>query len=153
MPRVAFRIPARWLSQCVLYVCMLAVFPASAAYAQSLSKADARAIQATVQRQLDAFQKDDAAAAFAQASSTIQMQFGSADKFLEVVKARYQPVYRHRIAFFTEAQRVKGAVIQSVRLTDSDDRVWIALYRMARENDGKWHILGCELLETTSVST
>ncbi len=121
--------------------------------AEGVSKAESRAIQATVQSQFDAFARDDAVAAFALASTATRAQFGTPEKFMTVVKARYQPVYRHRVAFFTDAEKVAGGVVQSVRLTDADDRVWVALYRLAREADGKWRILGCELLETTSVST
>ncbi|GAC1407072.1 MAG: hypothetical protein NVSMB6_04210 [Burkholderiaceae bacterium] len=153
MTPYSFRGPAMWFGRRLLYLCMMVVCPHGTASAPSVSQAEAQAIRAAVQRQLDAFEKDDAVAAFAEASSTIRMQFGSAARFLAVVKARYQPVYRHRVALFMEAQRVDGVVTQSVRLTDANDRVWIALYRMEREQDGKWHILGCELFETTNVST
>lgn len=126
---------------------------AGAAPIETVSKAEVRAIQATVQSQFDAFARDDAVAAFALASSATRAQFGTAEKFMTVVRERYQAVYRHRVAFFTDAERVAGGVVQSVRLTDAADRVWVALYRLAREADGKWRILGCQLLETTSVST
>lgn len=132
---------------------LLSALNAGAAQAEGVNRADTRAIQATVQSQFDAFARDDAAAAFALASTATRAQFGTAEKFLTVVKSRYQAVYRHRVAFFTDAEKVPGGVVQSVRLTDADDRVWVALYRLAREADGKWRILGCELLETTSVST
>lgn len=120
---------------------------------EPLTKGDIQAIKATVQRQFDAFARDDAAAAFALASTGIRTQFGTADKFMSVVKEQFRPVYRHRIAVFTDTERVGGAVLQTVRLTDSDDRVWVAVYRLVREADGRWHILGCQLLETKSVST
>lgn len=135
------------------FLCVLAALNVGAARAEGISKADTRAIQATVQSQFDAFARDDAVAAFALASSATRVQFGTPEKFMAIVKERYQAVYRHRVAFFTDAEKVAGGVVQSVRLTDADDRVWVALYRLAREADGKWRILGCELLETTSVST
>ena len=119
---------------------------------KKVDKAESLMVQAIVQRQLDAFARDDAAAAFALASSAIRMQFRTAENFLNVVKARYQPVYRHRVAFFTGTQRIDGLIVQSVRLTDADDRVWVALYRLKQEGDGQWRILGCELVETKSVS-
>ncbi|MBC7414563.1 MAG: DUF4864 domain-containing protein [Herminiimonas sp.] len=119
----------------------------------SIDAAESKAIQATVQRQLDAFDRDDADAAFAQASSAARTRFGTPELFMAMVKERYQPVYRRRRAIFTDLQRVDGLIIQSVRVTDADDRVWVALYRMEREPDGQWRILGCQLLETRSVST
>lgn len=132
---------------------LMTALDVGAAPIDGVSRADTRAIQATVQSQFDAFARDDAVAAFALASTATRAQFGTPEKFMTVVKARYQAVYRHRVAFFTDAERVAGGVVQSVRLTDADDRVWVALYRMAQDVDGKWRILGCELLETTSVST
>ena len=158
----AFPDPARRIVQACLMRARLAALAcmallwasgALAAQGEGVSKADARAIQVTVQSQFDAFARDDAVAAFALASSATRAQFGTPDKFMAVVRERYQAVYRHRVAFFTDAERVAGGVVQSVRLTDAADRVWVALYRLAREADGKWRILGCELLETTSVST
>lgn len=121
--------------------------------ASSVSSNDVQAVKSTLQRQFDAFARDDAAAAFALASTGIRTQFGDADKFMTVVRKQYQAVYRHRIALFAETERVDGAVMQTVRLTDANDRVWLALYRLEREADGQWHIVGCQLLETKSVST
>lgn len=147
MAHASIRITHAWL------LGLLLQFGMSCAQAEAISKRDAQAVQATVQRQFDAFEKDDAAAAFALASGAIRSQFGDAEKFMAVVRQRYLPVYRHRSAFFTGAQRNGDIVIQSVRLTDADDRVWVALYHVQRESDGQWRILGCELRETTSVST
>lgn len=132
---------------------LLTTLNAGAAQGNGVSKADSYAIRTTVQSQFDAFARDDADAAFALASAPTRTQFGTPEKFMTAVKTRYQAVYRHRVAFFTDAEKIAGGVVQSVRLTDADDHVWVALYRMAREADGKWRILGCELLETTSVST
>ena len=122
-------------------------------YAAAAGTAESRAIQATVQRQLDAFDRDDAAAAFAQASSVARDRFGTPERFMEMVKAQYQAVYRRRRVIFTDIEHIDGLTIQSVRVTDADDRVWVALYQMQQEADGQWRILGCQLLETRSVST
>ncbi|MBC7573246.1 MAG: DUF4864 domain-containing protein [Herminiimonas sp.] len=124
-----------------------------AARAEVISRTESRAIQAAVQRQFDAFERDDAAAAFAIASTATRAQFGSAEKFMLIVKEQYRAVYRHRIAFFAVAERIEGAVLQTVRLTDADDRVWEAVYQLQREADGQWHIVGCQLVETKNVST
>ena len=127
--------------------------PIGAVAHAAVGTAESKAIQATVQRQFDAFDRDDAAAAFAQASSTARERFGTPERFMEMVKAQYQAVYRRRSVIFTDIERVDGLTIQSVRVTDADDRVWVALYQMQQEQDGQWRILGCQLLETKSVST
>lgn len=123
------------------------------ANAAALVKADASAIQSTIQRQFEAFARDDAAAAFALASAATRSYFGDAQRFMAVVKDQYQAVYRHRNAIFQPAEQVNGVTIQSVRLTDADDRVWVAVYQLEREADGQWRIVGCQLVETKSVST
>lgn len=135
------------------WACLCAGLLHGKVHAQAVSASEAKAIRATVQRQLDAFERDDASAAFALASSAARQRFGSAEKFMATVKEQYRAVYRHRVAFFTAAQRIDGDIVQSVRLTDADDRVWVALYRLEREADGQWRIVGCQLLETKSVST
>lgn len=124
-----------------------------ALHAEELGSAESTAIQTAVQRQFDAFDRDDAAAAFAQASSAARDQFGTPERFMAMVKERYQPVYRRRSVIFTGVDRIDGLTIQSARVTDSEDRVWVALYHMQRDADGQWRILGCQLLETKSIST
>ena len=141
------------LSQSLMGVAMLMAMLSGAAQAQALTKAETRAVEAAVQRQFDAFARDDAVAAFAAASSATRLQFGSAERFLAIVKGQYQAVYRHRVALFAPARRIDGAVVQTVRLTDAEDRVWEAVYQLVREADEQWHIVGCQLIETKSVST
>jgi hypothetical protein len=114
---------------------------------------DAEAIHAVVQSQLDAFAEDDAAKAFDLSSASTRKLLGSPDRFLRMIKAEYPAIYRHRRAIFLAPQMLDGAALQVVRLTDGDNNVWVAIYRMAFEQqEGKWKIDGCSLLETTSVS-
>lgn len=122
------------------------------AQANAMNDADAKAIQSVVQSQLDAFAQDDAAHAFALATSSTRQQLGSADNFLTLVREMYRPVYRNRLAIFATPEIVNGQVIQAVRLTDPDSRVWIAIYWMERESDGDWKIDNCQLLATESIS-
>ena len=59
-----------------------------AASAEELTAAHSRAI---VERQFDAFARDDAAAAYALADPAIQTMFGDADHFLAMVRDNYPP--------------------------------------------------------------
>ncbi len=113
---------------------------------------DAEAIHAAVQSQLDAFAEDDAAKAFALSTASTRTLLGSADSFLRMIKYEYPPIYRHRRAIFLPPQMLDGAALQVVRLTDPDNNVWVAIYRMKVEPDGNWRIDGCSLVETTTVS-
>jgi hypothetical protein len=135
----------------LVWVPMLAFGPLSAS-ASEVSAADAKAIREVVQSQFDAFEDDDAPAAFALTSQASRSRLGSPDEFLRLIKEQYGPIYRHRTALFSGPQVIGADTLLIVRLTSPDSHVWIAIYRMEREPDGKWKIDGCHLLQTTSVS-
>ena len=116
-----------------------------AAPAQDVSPADAQAVRAVIEAQLDAFRHDDAARAFSLATPGIRMTFGSAENFLAMVRASYAVVYRPKDVIFEPSRIIEGQVVQPVRLTDSDGRSWIALYPMQRQPDGSWRTNGCQL--------
>ena len=86
------------------------------------------------------------------ATSEKRMQIGSADNFLQLIKEQYNPIYRHQRVIFSRPEVIDGDAIQIVRVTDSDSRVWLAIFWMQQEEDSSWKIDGCQLLETTSVS-
>jgi hypothetical protein len=109
--------------------------------------ADAAAIQSVIERQLAAFQHDDAAAAFAFASPEIQRRFGTPAAFLEMVRSAYQPVYRPREREFSTLVAGEEGLVQKVLLVGPEGRVVLALYSMEREADGSWRISGCTLVE------
>lgn len=119
---------------------------------EEISAADAQAIHVAVQAQLDAFAEDDAVGAFQLATTDTQTRIGTPDRFLNLVKKHYNPIYRHQLALFSDPEVIGGETIQVVRLTDRDSRVWLAVYRMQWETDGAWKIDGCQLLETTSTA-
>lgn len=124
----------------------------SAAAAEAINSADAQEIRAVVQSQLDAFAADDAEKAFALSTSSTREQLGNPESFLRLIKEQYTPIYRHRFAIFSMPEIIDGNTLQIVRLTDSDNLVWLAIYRVQQEVDGSWKIDGCKLLETTSIS-
>jgi hypothetical protein len=113
---------------------------------------DVEAIQSVVQLQLNALAEDDAAQAFALAAPATRSRIGSADNFLRMIKQDYDPIYRNRRAIFSPPEEIDGSTIQLVRLTDQENRVWVAIYKMVRDDDGSWKIDGCQLLETKSIS-
>ena len=117
-----------------------------------LTDADAVAIRAVVQLQLDALAEDEAAIAFDQATTERKLQIGTPDNFLRIIKEQYNPVYRHRTAIFSTPRLVHGMAIQVVRLTDGVGNVWVAVFKMERDDGKSWKIDGCQLFETTSVS-
>jgi len=111
----------------------------------TLAPADARAVREIIEAQLEAFRKDDAASAFALATPGIRETFGSAERFLEMVRSSYAVVYRPATVSFDAPVLLEGQVVQPVRLTDAQGRAWIALYPMQRQPDGSWRTNGCQL--------
>jgi hypothetical protein len=122
------------------------------AVAAPISGTDAQAIHDVVQSQLDALSEDDAGRAFSLATTHMRSLIGTPDRFLQMVKDQYPAVYRNRLALFSQPERIDGHTMIIVRLTDSENSVWIAIYELMRETDGAWKIEGCNLVETTSVS-
>jgi hypothetical protein len=109
------------------------------------SDADAVAVRTVIEQQLDAFRRDDAAAAFSYATPAIRDMFGSADNFLVMVRASYQAVYRPRSFEFRDFYVVQGDARQVVALVGPDGQPINAVYHVQRQPDGNWRINGCVL--------
>lgn len=131
---------------------LLAPWMAGVAAAEEMNASDAFAIRTTVQSQLDAFAEDDAVKAFALATDSTRNLLGNAERFLQLIKDQYPPVYRNRLALFSNPEMIDGHALVMVRLTDPKNTVWIAIYEMQQDVEGSWKIDGCNLFETTSVS-
>ena len=132
---------------------LLVSAPLAWAQAPAVTPADARAVRAVIQAQLDAFRRDDAARAFSYAAPGIQATFRSAENFMEMVRTQYPAVYRPASVEFESLMQSEGDVVQAVRFTDAGGQVWQALYPMQREADGKWRIGGCYLQRAAGKQT
>ena len=117
------------------------------------SAADRGAIVAVISRQIDAFRRDDGAAAFAFASPSIQGMFGTPENFMDMVRRSYRPVYRPRDVRFEELLARDGQLVQRVLLIGPESEVVVALYEMQRQPDGEWRINGCFLLQAEQRAT
>lgn len=111
----------------------------------SISSPDRAAIRSVIERQIAAFAKDDATAAFAFASAAIQRQFGSPDVFMRMVQNGYAAVYRPRSVQFGETRLVNGIVVQQVDVIGPDGIGAHAFYLMEHAGDGQWRINGVTL--------
>jgi len=118
---------------------------AAPAQEAGLSDADRGAIRDIIGRQVEAFRRDDGAAAFGLASPSIQRMFGSAEIFMDMVRQGYQPVYRPRMFDFAEIVDLHGQPAQKVHVIGPDGRPVTAWYPMTRLPDGSWRINGCFL--------
>ena len=125
---------------------LLALLPAPAV-ASNVSSVDMLEIRAVIHRQIDAFRRDDAKGAFALVSPGVQQEYGTPERFLDVMRSSYRPVYRPQSVAFLELVVMGGDVVQQVQLTDRAGAVWVAYYAMQRQKDGTWRTNGCHLVQ------
>lgn len=116
--------------------------PASAAVAP----ADRAAIEGVISAQIEAFRRDDAAAAYGFAAPNIHALFPTPEIFMRMVRSGYAPVYRPQAVRFSETVVENGAVVQRVLLRGPDGRAHLALYTMERQADGAWKIASVVLV-------
>src|SRR5271156_6257252 len=114
----------------------------------SAEESNAARSQAIVERQFDAFARDDAEAAYALADPAIKQMFVDPDHFLAMVRDRYAPVYRHRSVEFGDFAELGDEASLAATLVDNDNVVWTALYSLRRDANGDWLISGCVLVQS-----
>ena len=108
---------------------------------------DVAAAQGIIRSQVEAFSRDDAAAAYSHAAPAIQEIFPQADIFMSMVRNSYAPVYRHKSFDFGEARVADGTIVQRVHIVDAEGIAWEALYTLELQADGSVKITGCVLLK------
>jgi hypothetical protein len=104
-------------------------------------EANDSAIHEIIARQLEAFRKDDATAAFAIAAPNIQTMFGDPATFMSMVERGYPQIYRSTGHKFINIDTTTGKLMQRV-LIESEKGSVIVRYEMI-EIDGAWRINGC----------
>ena len=113
----------------------------------NVSASDVAEIRQVIERQIDAFRRDDAQGAFALASPGVQESFGTPERFLEAVRVAYRAVYRPARYAFDELVVIGPDAVQRVALTDGAGVTWLAYYAMQRQRDGSWRASGCRLVQ------
>lgn len=132
----------------ILAVAMFAgLATVSAPASAEVSAADRSAMQALVEGQIDAFRRDDGAAAYAYASPPIQMLYPTVDGFMAMVKQGFQPVYRPQQYTFGPMIEGPSGPILRVFVTGPDGNPYVAEYAFQRQPDGSWKINGCQLIK------
>lgn len=126
------------------------VFLPFSAVAQGLSDDDRVTIRTMITDQIAAFRSDDAALAYGFAAPGIKRLFPTPERFIEMVRRQYRPVYRPRSVTFGEMIETPDGVLQKVFLTGPDGKGWVAGYLVERQDDGSWRISGCTLISDDS---
>ena len=133
------------LSFALMVALVAAASSALAEQKSAVSAAESAAIREVISDQIAAFRRDDGPAAFGYASPGIREMFGDAERFMDMVKSGYQPVYRPRHVEFGTIDEEDGSLAQHVWVTGPDGQDVEAVYYMEREPDGTWRINGCDL--------
>jgi hypothetical protein len=130
----------------------LLLLPAVGAGAEGrVTGSDLVEILAVINRQIDAFRRDDAHGAFALVSPGMQDSFGTPERFLDVVRLSYRAVYRPANVAFLDLIVMSGEVVQQVQITDRAGGVWVAYFSMQRQRDGSWRTNGCHLVQPARI--
>jgi hypothetical protein len=132
-----------------MLLCITTIGPALAQVSNpKFPAASPHEIQLVIKNQLAAFAADDAQRAFAIAAPNIQQMFGSAERFMQMVRHSYPVVYRPTSVTFLISEQDGDAVSQPVAMTDTEGRSWTAVYRLEQGKDKLWRIAGCVLFMT-----
>jgi len=143
----------RALCAALACVALVAFAPGASAATFDPGARDWKTIRKVIGDQRTALRKDDGARAFGFASRGLRAQFESAENFMRMVHAGYQPLIDARHVEFLDGAVIDGRVVQPLRLVLADDTVLVALYTMLKEDDGRWRIAGCMIAPSTVRST
>ena len=104
-----------------------------------------------IERQIDAFLKDDAETAYSFAAPGIKARYPDKDAFFAMVKKSYQPVYHPgNYAFGRNKTIDDGAtILHEVIISGQDGKDWRAIYKMVRQPDGTYRIGGVIVMPET----
>jgi hypothetical protein len=106
--------------------------------------------RATIGSQLEAFQRDDWAGAYAHASPKIQRIFPSPQAFGRMVTQGYKMIWRPSSVEYQGSTETRQGWVQTVRFVDQKGRAYLADYLMV-EVDGVWRINGVSLRKPDDI--
>ncbi|WP_241524065.1 DUF4864 domain-containing protein [Oceaniglobus indicus] len=109
------------------------------------------AIEAAIERQIDAFSADDFEVAFEFASPMIRHIFGTPERFGAMVRSGYPMVHRAAKVEFLELRRIDGDLWQKILVRDGGGAYHTLDYQMQPDTDGTWRINGVQLLKAEQV--
>lgn len=115
----------------------------------------AREAQTIITSQIEAFLSDDTARAYSFAAPIIKQLYPDPERFMQMVRQGYSPVYRPgNVAFGRSQASGDGArVLQEVLLTGPGGEDWTALYTLERQADGSYKIAAVRIVKAAPPST
>ncbi|MEM8811999.1 MAG: DUF4864 domain-containing protein [Pseudomonadota bacterium] len=125
----------------------------ASAQESELSAGDREQIQSVIDRQIDAFRRDDGPAAYEFAAPSIKRIFPSVTRFMSMVQQGYAPVYRPQTYTFDDLRMTDRGPVQAVRIVGPNNGSWVALYTFQQQPDGTWKISGVYLQRAPGTTT
>jgi hypothetical protein len=127
-------------------ICSLVVLTGLLLGAAPSSAQESKELQSIIDRQIQAFRLDDGQTAFDFASTGLRSFFQSPERFMEMVRRSYDPVYRpERYSFGKSSLVTPGKPVQIVNIIDRQGRSWTAIYVFEQDSQGQWRIAGVSL--------
>ncbi len=141
-----------WICSLFLAAVSMAAVAGGSAQSADLATDEVHEVRATVEGQLKALAKGDAALAFSFAAPELQRQFQDAATFNAMVRNGYPMLIRPASVSFDRPEWEDGVVIQAVRFRDGEGRYWRAFYQLQRQPDKRWRIGGCAVAADDDAS-
>ncbi len=109
-------------------------------------EAEIKAAKDVIDRQIKAFLADNNAAAYSHAAPSIKQMFPSVDRFMDMVRRGYQPVWKPRTYVFGKSAEIDDRqIMQQVFTTGPDGIRYEAIYTLQLQDDGGYKITGVRL--------
>lgn len=118
----------------------------------SLAEDDLTTARGIVEKQIVAFLKDDVDTAYSYAAPGVKTLYPEPQRFVDMVKRRYQPVYRPgNYAFGRAHSDTDGNTIAlELLITGPKGKDWRAVYVLKRQDDGTFQIARVRLSKLKS---
>lgn len=116
--------------------------------------ADIAAAQKVIDGQLQAFLRDDNAAAYGYAAPNVKRIFPTLEAFMGMVTSGYKPVHRPKSYAFGKVHEMgPGKIAQQVLIEGPDGKSYEALYTLELQPDGRYLVTGVSLRASNALST
>lgn len=110
-----------------------------------ISENDKIVIRQLIEKQLQAFQEQDEAAAFALTSPTIQNKYGQTD-FINTIKSKYAAIIQPRSIIFQRFTLVNNYPALVSMIMNREGELAQGVFIVQHQPDYSWRIHGYELL-------
>ena len=111
------------------------------------------ASQLVVENQIKAFHQREHEEAFGYAAPALRIVFRDVENFIRMVKRGYNPIYTAQNWAFGRSRSEGDSIHHEVLISGPNGGEWKALYSLQKQADGKWKIVGVQLLKSAEKST